>query len=185
MTRMKLTQKVVDGIGLDTDRVVWDDDMPGLGLRVQAGKKSWIVRYRVAGVQRQKSLDGHLKLARARENAGLIRAAAVQGVDRIAEGRAKAEAGRRQAETARARSLGAIVEKYLADAERRLRPASYKVAKLYLEGPKYWRQLHDRPADELGRREILAVLQPWAGRITARQMLAHLSGCLSWGVAAS
>ena len=39
MTRMKLTQKVVDGIGLDTDRVVWDDEAPGLGLRVQSGKK--------------------------------------------------------------------------------------------------------------------------------------------------
>jgi integrase len=179
---MKLTQKAVDGIGLDRNQVVWDDDTPGLGLRVQAGKKSWIVRYRVAGVQRQKSLDGHLKLAKAREDAGLIRSAAVQGVDRIAEGRAKAEADRRQAEAARARSLGAIVEDYLPAAKKRLRPASYNVAKLYLEGPKYWAQLRDRPADELGRREILAVLQPWAGRVTSAQMLAHLSACLSWGV---
>ena len=26
---LKLTQKVVDGIGLDTDRVVWDDEALG------------------------------------------------------------------------------------------------------------------------------------------------------------
>ena len=108
--------------------------------------------------------------------------AAIAGVDRIAEGRAEAEAAKREAEAARARSLGTIVEKYLADAERRLRPASYKVAKLYLDGEKYWRQLHDRPADDLSRREIMAVLEPWDGRVTAAQMLAHLSACLSWGV---
>ena len=181
MTRMKLTQKAVDGIGLDRNRVVWDDDAPGLGLRVQAGKRTWIVRYRVAGVQRQKSLDGHLKLTSARAEAGEIRTHAKRGVDRIAEGRAKAEGAKRDTETAFARSLGTIVEKFLPVAERRLRPASYKVAKLYLTGTRYWQQLHHRPADDLGRREILAVLEPWNGRVTAAQMLAHLSACLSWG----
>ena len=179
---MKLTQKAVDGIGLAEDRVVWDEDAPGLGLRVQSGKRTWIVRYRVGGVSRQKSLDGHLKLARARAEAAEIRTSAKRGADIIAEGRAAAEANRRGVEDAKARSLRTIVEKYLVDAQRRLRPASFKVAKLYLEGPKYWVQLHDRPADELGRREILAVLQPWAGRVTSAQMLAHLSACLSWGV---
>jgi integrase len=179
---MKLTQKAVDGIGLDPDRVLWDDDTPGLGLRVQSRKKSWIVRYRVAGVQRQKSLPGSLTLAKARQLAGAVRAAAVEGVDRIAEGRAAAETARREAEAARSRSLGAIVEKFLADAERRLRPASYKVAKLYLDGEKHWRELHDRPADGLSRREIMVVLERWDGRVTAAQMLAHLSACLSWGV---
>ena len=28
----------------------------------------------------------------------------------------------------------------------------------------------------------MAVLERWDGRITAAQMLAHLSACLSWGV---
>jgi integrase len=179
---VKLTQKAVDGIGLAEDRVVWDEDAPGLGLRVQSGKRTWIVRYRVGGVSRQKSLDGFLKLARARAEAAEIRTSAKRGADVIAEGRTKAAAERRQGEAAKARSLGTIVEKYLADAERRLRPASYKVAKLYLTGARYWQQLHHRPADDLGRREIQAVLEPWNGKITAAQMLAHLSACLTWGV---
>ena len=172
----------MDGIALDTDRVVWDDNAPGLGLRVQAGKRSWIVRYRVAGVQRQKSLDGHLKLARARSEASEIRTSAKRGADIIAEGRAKAEVAKREADAARARSLGTIVERYLPDAKKRLRPASFKVARLYLTGERYWQQLRNRPADALGRREILTVLEPWDGRITAAQMLAHLSACLTWGV---
>ena len=147
---MKLTQKAVDGIGLEEDRVVWDDDAPGLGLRVQSGKRSWIVRYRVGGVQRQKSLDGHLKLAKARAEAAEIRTSAKRGADIIAEGRAQAEATRREAEAAKARSLGAIVEKYLVDAEKRLRPASFKVARLYLTGARYWQQLHHRPGRRPG-----------------------------------
>lgn len=179
---MKLTQKVVDAISADSDGVTWDDETSGLGLRVQSRKKSWIVRYRVAGAQRQKSLPGGLSLKKARSRASEIRADAVRGVDTIAEGRAKAEADRRAAEAAKARALGKLIEKYLADAEGRLRPASYKVAKLYLNGEKHWRPLHDRPADALDRRDIMEVLERWAGRVTAAQTLYHLSACLSWGV---
>jgi hypothetical protein len=128
MTRMKLNQKAVDGIGLDSDRVVWDDDAPGLGLRVQSARRTWIVRYRVAGAQRQKSASGDLSLKKARAWAADIRTGAQRGNDVIAEGRAAAKAAKRDAEGARARSLGTIIEKYLVDAEKRLRPASYKVA---------------------------------------------------------
>jgi hypothetical protein len=77
-----------------------------------------------AEIQRQKSLPGSLTLAKARQQSGAVRAAAVEGVDRIAEGRAAAEAAKREAEVARSSSLGVIVEKYLAAAEKRLRPAS-------------------------------------------------------------
>jgi Arm DNA-binding domain len=59
---MKLNQKLVDAIGAKPDRVIWDDDAPGLGLRVQSGKRTWIVRYRVARSQRQKSASGDLSL---------------------------------------------------------------------------------------------------------------------------
>jgi integrase len=46
----------------------------------------------------------------------------------------------------------------------------------------HWKTLHERPADDLGRREIIAILEPYAGRVTAAQMLRHLSACLSWGL---
>ena len=91
---MRLNQNIVDAIGLDTDRVVWDEDVSGLGLRVQSGKKLWIVRYRVAGAQRQKTLPGRLPLRQARAQAAEIRAGAGRGADIIAEGWATAEAAR-------------------------------------------------------------------------------------------
>lgn len=182
---MNLTQKAVDDLALDTDRVIWDKGTPGLGLRVQSRKKSWIVRYRVAGAQRQKSLPGNLSLKKARAQAGEIRAGATRGADIIEEGRAEAEARKREAEAAKARQLGPIIEKYLAAAPQRLRPASLKVARIYLEGSKdhlRWQLLKDRPADELTRREVLGVLENWSGKVTAAQMLHHLSACLSWAV---
>jgi hypothetical protein len=40
MTGMKLMQKAVDAIGLDGDRVVWDDETAGLGVRVQSGRRT-------------------------------------------------------------------------------------------------------------------------------------------------
>ena len=177
---MKLTQKAVDAIGLDADRVIWDDETPGLGVRVQSGKRSWIIRYRVAGAQRQKSLPGALPLKQARTQAAEIRTGAVRGADVIADGRAAATAARRGAATARIRSLGKLVGRYLLDAEKRLRPASLRVATLYLT--KHWSTLHERPADELTRREIIEVLEPYAGRVTSAQMLHHLSACLSWAI---
>ena len=165
VTQVRLTQKAVDAVGLDVDAVAWDDDCAGLGLRVQAGRRSWIVRYRVAGVSRQKTLPGALPLKQARVRAAEIRTGAAGGVDIVAKGRAAAEEVRRLAEAARARSLAVIAEHYLTDAARRLRPASLGPARLYLR--QHWRALHDRPADELTRREIVAVLEPWAGRRTA------------------
>ena len=175
---MRMTQKLVDGIALDSDAVIWDHD--GLGLRVQAGKRSWVVRYRVAGVSRQKSLPGDLPLKQARIRAAEIRSAAAGGVDVVEAGRARAAEARRKAEAAKAQSLGAIVEAYLADAPRRLRPESLRLAKIYLQ--KHWRSLHHRPADEISRREIVVVLEGYAGRRTAIQLLRFLSMVLGWGV---
>ena len=160
--------------------MLWDDEAPGLGCRVQSGRRTWVVRYRVGGVSRQKSLPGLLPLKQARVRAAEIRAGASGGADVVAAGRAAAVAARRRADTARARSLALLAERYLDDAAKRLRPESLRMARLYLRT--HWRALHDRPADDLGRREIVAVLEPYAGRATSAQMLRHLSACLSWGM---
>ena len=46
---MKLTQKVVDGLAAPegkSDVTVWDDECPGLAIRLQGRARRWIVRYR-------------------------------------------------------------------------------------------------------------------------------------------
>jgi hypothetical protein len=74
-----LTQKLVDELPSNRDGTTWDDDVRGLGLRVQAGKRTWVVRYRVAGAQRQKSLPGALPLRKARQQAAEIITGARRG----------------------------------------------------------------------------------------------------------
>ena len=51
----KLTKRFVDAVEIrDKDYVVWDDELPGFGLRVFAsGKRSYVIQYRAAGRSRR------------------------------------------------------------------------------------------------------------------------------------
>ena len=69
---------------------VWDEVVPGLALRVgRGGTKTYVVRYRVAGTHRRMTLGRHprLSLARGRERAREVLAAADAGRDPAAERR--------------------------------------------------------------------------------------------------
>ena len=51
----KLTKRVVDAADIrQKDYVLWDDELPGFGLRVFAsGKRSYVIQYRTAGRSRR------------------------------------------------------------------------------------------------------------------------------------
>jgi len=57
----KLTKRVVDAAEFrEKDYVIWDDDLPGFGLRVFAsGKCSYVIQYRSAGRSRRYSIGLH------------------------------------------------------------------------------------------------------------------------------
>ena len=59
MTR--LTKRLVDSAELrEKDYFVWDDDLPGFGLRVFAtGKKSYLIQYRALGRTRRYTIGFH------------------------------------------------------------------------------------------------------------------------------
>ncbi len=179
----KLTQKMVDMLPSAQDGTTWDDEVRGLGLRFQAGKRSWIVRYRVAGIQRQKSLPGALPLRKAREQAAELIAAARRGADAVADGRAAA-LSRRHADRDRwDRALGTIANRYLAHAEEALAPATVRELRRYLTVT--WAPLHDRDADALDRRTIVARLEDIArlsGPAAANRAKSYLSMALSFGL---
>ncbi len=57
----KLSKRVVDAAEVrDNDYVVWDDDLPGFGLRVFAsGKRSYVLQFRSAGRSRRYTIGLH------------------------------------------------------------------------------------------------------------------------------
>ena len=72
---MKLTQPIANHLALPpgkSDAIFFDDDMPGLGLRLRSGgKRSWIFQYGIGSKQRRMSLGTApaLSLAAARRTA--------------------------------------------------------------------------------------------------------------------
>ncbi|WP_316186542.1 MULTISPECIES: site-specific integrase [unclassified Bradyrhizobium] len=57
----KLNKRVVEGAEpQSTDYVIWDDELPGFGLRVfKSGKRSYLIQYRSAGRSRRYSIGVH------------------------------------------------------------------------------------------------------------------------------
>src|ERR1700745_3611079 len=57
----KLTKRIVDAAEAQSkDCVIWDDELPGFGLRVfTAGKRSYLIQYRSAGRSRRYTIGQH------------------------------------------------------------------------------------------------------------------------------
>jgi integrase len=57
----KLTKRTVDAAGVrEKDYFIWDDDLPGFGLRIfTSGKRSYLVQYRAAGRTRRYTIGLH------------------------------------------------------------------------------------------------------------------------------
>ena len=179
---MKLTQKIVDTLGLPpgkTKSFAWDDDLPGLAVRMQGKRTTWVVQSRVAGGRQQRVTLGPvagISLKAARGKAGAILADAKEGKSASAE----RHLTRQRTET----TLGIVCDLYLKrQAEPKQRPKTLAQTKRYLD--KSWLPLRSVPVAALTRADVAKRLNEIAlesGPIAANRARAALGAVCSWAM---
>ena len=178
---VKFTKPAIAALTLpegETDRIWFDDAMPGFGVRFRkGGRKVWIVQYRFAGRQRRYTIGrlDSLELAKAREAAHM--ALSKVGLGRDPQGekvRAKVDA---------AVTFGAVVDRYLVAAAKRLRPRSYAEAARHLKVS--WVSLAKMSIRAIDRATIadrLATMATTRGTTAADHARTHLSALFTWAM---
>jgi integrase len=180
---VKLTDGAVGRLTLargKSELLVFDESLPGFGIRLRAGgKRSWIVQYRSGPQQRRLSLGTveTIDAADARKRARAALARAQLGQDPQAE-KAAARAPRIPELT-----LEDLIERYLAIAKRKLKASTYAGVVLHLR--KHWKPLHSQEVRNLGRRHVSAEIGRIAessGLYGANRSRAALSALFAWAI---
>jgi integrase len=178
---MKLTHREVSTLQLPTgktDALFFDDDVPGLALRLRAGgKRSWVFQYRIGIKQRRLSLGSATALSaqEARKRAIQLYAGVKLGQDPAQE---KTEAKTRAGET-----FGSVLPLFLSRQKARLRPRAYVEVERHLLV--HAKGLHSLPLGGVTRRDIASVLSAVAAQLsgaTVNRVRTSLSGFFSWAI---
>lgn len=126
---MKLNQKSVSEIRPGPKRIVWDDGLPGFGVRIYPGAVSYLVDFRIHGRRRRVAIGSTsiLPFAEAQRKARRILLGALEGKDLSLDERdgmpSFSEVWTRMIEEVdRPRLSPATIEDYVARAERHILP---------------------------------------------------------------
>jgi integrase len=179
---MRLTRQTIARLSITrgkTELIVFDENLPGFGIRLRAGgKRVWIAQYRFGPTQRRVTLGSveTLDPDEARKQARSVLAKAQLGGDPQAD---KAEARARAGLT-----LQAVALRYLEfHAARRLKPRSLLEVTRHLNV--HWSPLHRLSVHEIQRREVASRLLGIAsenGPIAANRARAALSAFFAWAM---
>ena len=180
---MKLTKATVERLDLPQGRsetIVFDEGLPGFGLRIRAGgKRTWIAQYRLGSKQRRVTLGTveTISADEARRRAKSALSKVHLGTDPQVE---KAEARAQAAVT-----LGNVVDSYLArHAEKRLKPGTFTDVARYLR--RHWAPLARLPLGKISRADVatrLARIADESGGYAANRARATLSALYAWAIA--
>src|ERR1700722_18351316 len=180
---MKLTKATVERLKLPegkNEKIVFDEGLPGFGLRIRAGgKRTWIAQYRHGAKQRRVKL-GTVETVDADE----ARRRARDALARVHLGQdPQADKNAARAPKARETTLGDVIDRYLPVAERKLRASTYSGVVLHLQ--KHWQPLHAHELQKLERRHVAAELgriSTTSGLYGANRSRAALSGLFAWAI---
>ena len=166
-----------------SDLIVFDDDLPGFGIRLRAsGKRTWVAQYRAAGRSRRVTLGavGTVDADKARKAAKTLLARVQLGADPQAD---RAEEHARAVVT-----VGSLGENYLEAQQDRVNRGKLSQRSL-VEDERYirrdWKPLHDKPAHRLTRAHIsdrFDEITKEKGAVTANRARSTLSAMFAWAM---
>lgn len=164
----------------DGQRKVWDSGTTGLGLKIGATAKSWIVRYRPGGAREREITLGRwpdLRLAEARKRAREIRARAVDGGDALSLRE------QRRSELSVDSIFKAVIERYWA-ADARHKALRQKRNEENLIRNHVFPQWGSRPIADLTAADAIDLLETIAAKypIQANRVLHALRRPFRWAV---
>jgi integrase len=179
---MKLSDDTARKITLDPgqiDKIVFDDDIPGFGVRVRAGGlRTWIAQYRIGRTQSRMTIGKTLVLpeAKARKQAKEIFAKVELGDDPQADRHRKIDE--------RQQTFEKMVDQYLDQHARpRLRPRSLESVERHLQ--EHWKPFQRRSIHDIKRKDVASRLLEIAsqrGEGAARRARATLSAFYTWAM---
>lgn len=178
---MKLIRTTVDKLSLPAGKaelIVFDENMPGFGIRLRAGgSAAWIAQYRVGAKQRRVTLGKLTTLDpdAARKAAKQVLAKAGLGQDHQAE--------QKEQQARAAVTFKAIADLYLAHSEKSQKPKTQSERKRHLT--RDWKPFHTRSVHEVDRRSVAARLHVIAdehGPIASNRARATLSAFYAWAI---
>jgi integrase len=176
---VKLTARVIPTIKLPsgiTDKVYFDEDVPGFGLRVRAsGVYSWMVQYAIAGRTRRVVLGLLTAL-----DPGKARATAKDLLAQVRLGRDPA-AEKDQAKVRATETFGAFLPRFRERQQKRQKPRSYVETRRHLTV--HAKALHGQPIESITRRTIasrLAAIEKHSGPAARNRVRASLSAFFTW-----
>lgn len=181
---MKLLEGTVDKLVVPAgkrDVQVFDDALPGFGIRKFAsGKAFYFCKYNIGPQQRKMSLGPVVPgtLAAKRKIASEILSRARIGQDLAADKRSV-----RAAAALKERTLVSLLDAYLDDCAERLRSSTYSQTERCLR--RHLIKLHSRPVNEINRAEIVQALDELVrvnGPSAADRAKMALSGFFSWAI---
>jgi integrase len=187
---MKLTEtnlpKAIREARGKKDVFEWDDELPGFGLRIRNGKRTWIFQYKIGERQHRMRLGGpELNCDQARrlaqvQKGEVSKAKLGHGVDpAITREKTKAEAK----PTTKGKTLGSLIADYLDAKVSALRPRSYNETRRHLE--KHFAPLHSLALSNIQRADVAARVREIAkasGPVAANRSRASLSAMFTWAI---
>jgi integrase len=151
--------------------IIWDSKLPGFGARRQLNAVSYILKFRLHGLQRFVTLGRHgiLTPDEARRKAKAMIGQAAGGNDPI---------------TPRSDAVATVIEEYLTSwASKSQRVETRRHTEYYLR--RLWRGLHHMPVSGIKRRDVacgLAEIEAAHSSVVAGRARTALSGMFAWAI---